>query len=82
MARWRGQRFADVRLADWRKINGLTQEDVANALQPAVHWLTVSAWEQGRKLPSRGAMLAIYALTDGAVQPNDFYDLRGERRAA
>ncbi|MDP9412680.1 MAG: helix-turn-helix transcriptional regulator [Pseudomonadota bacterium] len=32
-------------------------------------------WEVGRRVPSPAFMVAIYRFTEGAIEPNDFYDL-------
>ncbi|MBY2927438.1 helix-turn-helix transcriptional regulator [Sphingomonadales bacterium 56] len=32
-------------------------------------------WEKRKRIPGQATMTDLYALTDGAVSPNDFYDL-------
>jgi transcriptional regulator with XRE-family HTH domain len=64
-----------VRLAEWRKAQSWTQEELADALgcsQPFVSLIERSANPQ---IPGREQMLNIYRLTRGEVTPNDFYDL-------
>jgi len=34
-----------------------------------------SDWERGRRRPGSEGMGELYRVTDGAVTPNDFYDL-------
>ena len=36
---------------------------------------TVHAYASGTRIPRKAEMQRIYAVTAGAVQPNDFYDL-------
>lgn len=65
----------DVRLAQWRNEQGLTQRDLAEQLgvtQPAI-----SDWERAHSptIPAATYMAGIYLLSRGAVQPNDFFDL-------
>jgi transcriptional regulator with XRE-family HTH domain len=64
-----------MRLADWRKEQGYTQQQLADQL--GVNQSAVSYWERSLNpyLPQPDAMRRIFALTRGAVSPNDFYDL-------
>lgn len=64
-----------MRLVEWRKWQGLTQEELAKLLrrkQP-----TVSAIERwpNNSIPSPALMLSIYRVTSGAVTPDSFYNL-------
>jgi transcriptional regulator with XRE-family HTH domain len=67
-------------LKQWRRAAGLTQAQLAARL--SVHTLTVSSWECRTKRPSADMMTAIRSLTDGAVQPNDFFDTEVQATAA
>ncbi|MDX3883588.1 MAG: helix-turn-helix transcriptional regulator [Sphingomonas sp.] len=62
-----------MKLGDWRRERGLTQQAVADELGCVIS--TVARWETGARVPEEDALKAIYILTDGAVQPNDFHDI-------
>ena len=63
-----------MRLVEWRKSEGLTQDELADLFgctQPVI-----SALERtGNSVPRPDLMLKIYRKTFGAVSPNDFYNL-------
>lgn len=64
-----------MRLAEWRKWKGLSQEQLAAELgvtQPTISLL--ERWPDN-SVPGAELMLRIYRLTHGAVAPNDFYNL-------
>jgi len=69
-------------LRQWRAQHDLSQEDAA--VKVGVVRKTWHQWESGDAIPKREAMAALYLLTGGAVQPNDFYALPdlGAREAA
>lgn len=76
-------RQARSKLREFRKARGLTQAQAA-ALVGVVPraWLM---WETGRGKPNDQMMIRLYALTEGWIVPNDFYDLpplRINRKAA
>lgn len=64
-----------MRLAEWRKAEGLSQEELAEML--GVTQPTISAVERWpvNSIPGRELMIAIYRVTNGIVTPNDFYNL-------
>lgn len=62
-----------MKLADWRRSKNMTQQELADALGCIV--TTVARYEAARRKPDDATMIAIYRLTAGAVQPNDFYEL-------
>ena len=64
-----------MRLAQWRKEKGWTQQELADALGIAQG--TVSQIERygATQVPSPETILAIYKVTRGDVAPNDFYPL-------
>jgi len=64
-----------VKLSQWRKAKGHTQAWVADRI--GVHQTFISYIERATdpQIPNRDVMKAIYVLTSGSVQPNDFYDL-------
>lgn len=72
-----------MKLADWRRSNGMTQQHLADALDCIL--TTVARYEAGRRIPEPDIMRKIFVLTSGAVQPNDFYalpPLNSDRAAA
>lgn len=64
-----------MRLADWRKQNGYTQQQLADELDTAQSWIALIERANDAKVPSADLMKRIYLLSRGAVTPNDFYDL-------
>jgi transcriptional regulator with XRE-family HTH domain len=63
-----------VRLAEWRKQQGWTQEQLAFELGCTQSFVSLTE-RANPQIPGRGWMLKIHQLTRGAVTPNDFYDL-------
>ena len=73
----------NMQLSEWRTRKNWTQEQLGKAL--CCDTSTIYRYESGVRLPQREAMADIYALTRGAVSPNDFYILPAlivERQAA
>jgi transcriptional regulator with XRE-family HTH domain len=66
-------------LKAWRLSCGLTL-DAAAASVGTVRQVWYD-WETGRRRPGADALQRIYLVTDGAVEPNDFYPLPLWRRA-
>jgi transcriptional regulator with XRE-family HTH domain len=64
-----------MRLAEWRKQEGHTQQQLADLLDTAQSWIALIERSHDPKVPAPDLMLRIFALTRGAVTPNDFYDL-------
>lgn len=62
-----------MKLGDWRREKGLTQQDVADAIECVLP--TVARYEAGSRVPEQDAMRRIFVFTRGAVRPDDFYDL-------
>lgn len=62
-----------MKLAAWRRSAEMTQQQLADALGCFV--TSVARYEAGRRKPDDATMIAIYRLTKGEVQPNDFYEL-------
>lgn len=63
-----------MRFSDWRKRQGYTQQQAADAL--GVSQPVISQLESNEpQLRGRSFVLAIWQLTRGAVSPNDLYDL-------
>lgn len=51
----------------------ISLSDMARQLETSPQ--TVQLWAEGLRIPRQDMMRRIYELTDGLVQPNDFYDL-------
>ena len=59
-------------LDQFRKEKGLTYAALARGLGVS-HATIVRRWCIGDKIPAKRYMVAIQILSQGAVQPNDFY---------
>lgn len=68
-----------MKLAHWREANGWTQQRLAEELNCTVS--AVWRYEQGLRDPEGPTKERIFLITQGAVQPNDFYDVPRWRRA-
>ena len=68
-----------MKLSEWRERENWTQQQLAEALGCTVS--TVWRYEQGQRDPDVDTKRRIYLVTDGAVEPNDFYPLPLWRRA-
>ena len=64
-----------MKLAEWRKRNGMTQAALAEALACSQSYVSQIERRVGAIVPGAEVMGKIYEVTAGAVQPNDFYDL-------
>lgn len=67
-----------MKLAAWRKQEGLSQDELATALETTqgyVSRIERPARAKDFRMPGLRMMIDIYRLTAGAVTPNDFYDL-------
>lgn len=62
-----------MKLGPWRRENKLTIGQLAEKL--ARSDMTVSRYCNERRIPEAETMRRIYLVTQGAVEPNDFYDL-------
>lgn len=62
-----------MKLAEWRRSKGLTQQNVADGLGCVL--ATIARYEAGSRMPEPQMVVDIFCFTNGAVQPNDFYDL-------
>ena len=67
-----------MRLSEWREQRGWTLQQLANVLRCSVS--TVWRYEQGLRDPETSIKQRIFEVTNGSVQPNDFYDVPGWRR--
>jgi transcriptional regulator with XRE-family HTH domain len=62
-------------LSEYLRINELTATEFAARIGRSVSTVTRAA--RGEAIPDLSTMLAIKGMTDGQVQPNDFYRERG-----
>jgi transcriptional regulator with XRE-family HTH domain len=68
-------RGSGVRLAEWRKQQGWTQDELAGQLDCSQSFVSLIERATDPQIPGRDWMVKIYQLTRGAVAPNDFYEL-------
>lgn len=64
-----------MKLAAWRQKSGLTQSQLAQQLGCTQSYISQIERATGGLIPGPAIMIEIYTVTEGAVQPNDFYDL-------
>ena len=62
-----------MKLKDWLTLSGTSQTDFARAVASPIS--TINRMLKGQKIPTHDLAVRIYFVTNGAVQPNDFYDL-------
>jgi len=60
-------------LQTYISLKGMSQEQVAQRI--GVKQKSVSRYAAGERVPHPKIMSDIYSATDGAVEPNDFYEL-------
>jgi transcriptional regulator with XRE-family HTH domain len=68
-----------MKLAEWRETKGWTQLQLAEELGCTVS--TVWRYEQGVRDPETAMKEKIFLLSEGQVEPNDFYPVSRWRRA-
>ncbi len=61
-----------MKIGEYRKQEGLTLQGMG--LKIGVTEGSMSRYENGERIPTREILQRIREVTDGAVQPNDFYD--------
>ena len=71
-----------MRLVAWRKQKGLTQTQLAERLGVTQPYVSSMERAVDPAIPNPSIMKALFELTDGAVQPNDFYSLPALRSKA
>jgi len=64
-----------VKLTAWRRQNGKTQAWLADQLGCSQSYVSQIERAANPTVPRKDIAMAIFAVTDGAVTPNDFYDL-------
>ena len=62
-----------MKLSEYMHVTGETPAGMARSLDTS--WQTVKNYMTGNRIPEAAIMTRIVAATNGAVQPNDFYDL-------
>lgn len=62
-------------MASWRKKEGMTQAELADVLGCSQSYVSQMERANDPIIPGPGIMIALYTLTFGEVQPNDFYEL-------
>lgn len=69
-----------MKLADYMAVHGLGPSEMARRLK--VNHATVIRYRDGVRIPEPEVMRRIRETTDGAVMPNDFYDLPNREAVA
>lgn len=64
-----------MKLAEWRRKEGMTQAAMAVELGCSQSYISQIERAVDAVVPGPAVMIAIYNLTGGRVQPNDFYAL-------
>lgn len=64
-----------MKLKKWRKSADITLTQLAADV--GVSDITIGRYERGERIPRPKIMARIVRLTDGAVRPDDFYDIEG-----
>lgn len=64
-----------MKLAQWRKLKGLKQAQVAAETGVSQSFISLIERSIEPQTPNADVMRRVYILTEGAVQPNDFYDI-------
>ena len=67
-----------MKLRDWRIEMGWSQDALAAEME--VDRTTIARWEAGKRDPSADDKERLFLLSDGKVEPNDFYDVPAWRR--
>lgn len=68
-----------MKLSEWRDREGWSQQRLADKLGCTIS--TIWRYEQGQRDPDADTKRRIFLITDGAVEPNDFYPMPLWRRA-
>ncbi|WP_061780771.1 helix-turn-helix domain-containing protein [Sphingomonas sanguinis] len=69
-----------LRLVDWRKKKGLTQGQLADAIDVSQSYISQIERSKNPVVPNPAVMERIYRFTAGEVEPNSFYDMPRWRR--
>lgn len=65
-----------MKLAVWRRQNGITQGELAQRIGCSQSYVSQIERPHAPLVPKRAIARRIYEITNGAVTPNDFYDLQ------
>lgn len=73
-----------MKLAAWRKKKCWTQAQLADSLGCSQSYVSQIERANDPIIPGKDLLARLYEISDGAVEPNDFYDLPDikRRRAA
>ena len=73
-----------MKLVDWRRKQRRTQAEVADLLGCSQSYVSQMERTLDPIVPGAAVMIGIYEMTEGLVQPNDFFALPdlGRRKAA
>lgn len=63
-----------MKLAAWRKIKCWTQAQLADALGCSQSYVSQIERSSDPIIPGKDLLERLYEISDGAVEPNDFYD--------
>lgn len=64
-----------MKLAVWRRQNNITQVELAQRIGCTQSYVSQIERRSNPLVPKKEIARAIYEITNGAVTPNDFYDL-------
>lgn len=71
-----------MQLKEYLKFENHTQNSFINLIEMAtgnkIPQSTLAKWITGVRIPRKNDMIILYKITDGAVQPNDFYRIKNE----
>lgn len=71
-----------MQLKEYLKVEKHTQNSFINLIEMAtgnkIPQSTLAKWITGVRIPRKNDMIILYKITDGAVQPNDFYEIKNE----
>lgn len=65
-----------MRLKEYFEINGITPEVAAEALDTT--GVSINRYLKGRRIPNQKYMQKIFEYTNGAVTPNDFFNIAND----
>jgi len=71
-----------MKLKEYLKFEKHTQKSFINLIEMAtgnkIPQSTLAKWITGVRIPRKNDMIIIYKVTEGEVQPNDFYEIKNE----
>ena len=63
-----------MKLSDFKKQQGLSYEQLTTLIGDCSESAVIK-WERGERVPQKDQMERIFRATNGAVTPNDFFDI-------